>query len=375
MAFLRSSKSNDVVKDLHTGSRNIIINGGMQVWERGTSNTNLGGTEAAAGYYTADRWTTRGLANAENWNGTQHQVACDGGALLAGHTYAFKITTTEPEASLAADEELDVAQIIEAHNLLHLAYGTAAAKPMTLSFWVKSSVTGNFAFSIYQADGTRDIGFVYTITAQNTYEKKIINIPGDVSGSIDNNTGQGLYLRWYLCAGSNFTSSATGGAWASSTDARSAYGHAGNATCTTDNATWEITGVQLEVGTKATAFDFQDFADERRRCRRYYEKGGSTAIPYAIQYLVNGSDNKKAFLNAFFEVRKRAVPTVKDSYNGVEGNGYFDNWGVGNTGLIGSFQASWMSVEKTSFYQTTSVTEDQPWNLTFMDWEATAELT
>ena len=118
----------------------MIINGGMQVWQRATSSTAW--AKGTFPYLTADRWLFAGHTSLDQYACTLSQGTVDGDALLEGHKYSFKVQTTTPETAAEAGEELHLRQIIEAQNLQHLAYGTASAKTTTLSFWVKSSVTG-----------------------------------------------------------------------------------------------------------------------------------------------------------------------------------------------------------------------------------------
>ena len=249
----------DIIPSSPLSHRNMIINGGMQVWQRATSSTAW--AKGTFPYLTADRWLFAGHTSLDQYACTLSQGTVDGDALLEGHKYSFKVQTTTPETAAEAGEELHLRQIIEAQNLQHLAYGTASAKTTTLSFWVKSSVTGTFAFSIYQADGVRDIGATYTINSANTFEKKTITIAGDTGGTINNDNGQGLYLRWCLLAGADMKGTANS-TWAAGADARFATGHTNTSFHTTDNATWEITGVQFEVGSNATPFEHRSYGDE-----------------------------------------------------------------------------------------------------------------
>jgi len=293
----------DIIPSSPLSHRNMIINGGMQVWQRATSSTAW--AKGTFPYLTADRWLFAGHTSLDQYACTLSQGTVDGDALLEGHKYSFKVQTTTPETAAEAGEELHLRQIIEAQNLQHLAYGTASAKTTTLSFWVKSSVTGTFAFSIYQADGVRDIGATYTINSANTFEKKTITIAGDTGGTINNDNGQGLYLRWCLLAGADMKGTANS-TWAAGADARFATGHTNTSFHTTDNATWEITGVQFEVGSNATPFEHRSYGDELLRCKRYYQRkqGG----------ISNGHSNGSGAVYGIISYEEmRAAPTITSS--------------------------------------------------------------
>ena len=162
----------------------------------------------------------------------------------------------------------DLLQSIEGYNVGDLAFGTASAKSITLSFWVRSSLTGTFGGVIKNTGaGTRSYPFTYSISSANTWEQKTITIAGDTSGSWATDNSCGMQVLFGLGVGSTY--SGTAGAWAgsnliSATGAVSVLG--------TLNATWYITGVQLESGSTATDFERRPFATELSLCQRYYEK-------------------------------------------------------------------------------------------------------
>ena len=241
------------------GNRNLIINGAMSVAQRGTSST-------AASYKTVDRFFYSS-ANLDNHAFTQTQQAVTD---LAGFTNSWRITTTTAESAIAADELVYVAQKIEAQNLQKLSYGTSSAKRVTLSFYVKSSVTGTFSTNLYQTDDSRIVNSEYTISSANTWERKEITYPADQTGVIDNNNGTGLYVTWNLALGSNWKGNAATAWEVYSTNNWSGAGTYTDAVVTTINSTWEITGVQLEIGEVATAFEVEDFGTTLAKCQRYY---------------------------------------------------------------------------------------------------------
>ena len=247
------------------GLRNLIINGAMQVAQRGTSHSLA--HDGTTGAYTTDRFVVA-MSGADQWDCTvtQSSTAPD------GYANSLLVTTGTAETTIDADEYMSVQYKVEAQDLQHIASGTAAAKAMTLSFWVRSSQTGTFAFAIYKGDNTgRGISATYTISSANTWEYKTIAIPGDTSGGgIANDNGNGWNMYWLLAAGSNFTSTDST-SWINYVSTGLAYGHTQNGVVTNGGATWQITGVQLEVGQVATPFEHRSYGDELRRCQRYYQ--------------------------------------------------------------------------------------------------------
>jgi len=281
-------------------NKNLIINGAMQVAQRGTSNTGLNG------YGSVDRFFPE-KHNIDNLAGTQQQVTVSD---LPGFTKAFKLDLTTQESALASDEYFAIIHRIEAQNLQHLAYGTSSATEITLSFYVKSSHnTGNFAVSIFQHDNSRLVSKTYTISSTNTWERKTLTFPAQTSGIINNDNGRGLDINWFLAAGGNFTSSDTT-SWSAYSDAGFAYGQTAN--CIGQTGTFEITGVQLEVGSVATDFEHKSFAQEVALCQRYcyvitVQNGDNTGI---VGQVTNSSTARGII---YFPVPMRAEPTYTGS--------------------------------------------------------------
>lgn len=244
--------------DSVSGRRNLMINGSMQIAQRGTSSTN-------SGYGTCDKW--KHTYSTDQYAATQAQVTDV--PTGNGFTRSLRYTVTTPETSLDGTNYVAMTQFIEAANLQHLCYGTSSAKTTTLSFWVKSSVTGTYGISIFQQDGNRHIVPTYTISSANTWEHKVIQIPGDTGGTIDDNDGQGLSFYFLLGAGATYTAGAgANSAWAAYSTGNFAKGH------TTDwaennGATFLLTGVQFEVGDSASDFEFRSYPEELALCQRY----------------------------------------------------------------------------------------------------------
>ena len=291
------------------GARNLIINGAMQVAQRGTSST-------GSSYQTVDRFFFAQTA-LDNYALTQTQQAVTD---LAGFSNSFRITTTTAESAIAADELAYVAQKIEAQNLQQLAYGTSSAKQVTLSFYVKSSVTGTFSTNLYQVDDNRIVNSEYTISLANTWERKEITYAADQTGVIDNNNGTGFYVTWNLALGSDRKGNAASAWETQNTDNWAGAGTYTDAVITTANATWEITGVQLEVGETATPFEHEDYGTTLRKCQRYFELLGHAVLTngnaYSFMSVSFNASTTNQWLDVEFKVQKRAAPSSVDSFNG-----------------------------------------------------------
>ena len=247
-------------------NRNKIINGDMRIDQR-----NAGASVTPTDAYTLDRWEIR-----EDTDGavTAQQVS----EAPAGFNKSLKITVTTADSSLAATQRLLVDQRIEGFNTADLDFGTAGAKTVTLSFWVRSSLTGTFGGSLINHTNNRSYPYTYSISAANTWEYKTVTIAGDTSGTWETTTSAGIKVYFGLGVGSTY--SGTASAWAASefystTGAVSVIG--------TLNATWQITGVQLEVGSVATPFEHRSYGDELARCERYYQ------VIKAIQAMSGGA--------------------------------------------------------------------------------------
>jgi len=249
-------------------NRNLIINGAMQVAQRGTSST-------STGIKTADRFQILN-ANTDNFAFTQKQVTDSPDGF--GNSYEIDVTTAE--SVLAADEYSLVRTTLEANTLQSLAFGTSSAKQITLSFYVKAYQTGTYASSIFIGDSGRAYTVNYTINQSATWERKTITFAGDTSGAIANDNGVGCYINWHIAAGTDYTSStAHKNQWATFANASWAHGQTVNVLSSTDNY-WKITGVQLEVGSVATDFEHRSYAQELTLAERYFEICAGGSVEY-----------------------------------------------------------------------------------------------
>ena len=273
-----------LIANVNNGSslanKNFIINGAMNVAQRGTSSTSI----SSAGYRTVDRWAIKENSSGIALTETQSTDTPSG----EGFSNSLKWEVTTADTSVASAERVHFGQTIEAQNLQSLQYGTSDAKPITLSFWVKSNVTGTYAVSIFKSDQTlRLLNKTYTINSVNTWEKKEIPIAGDTSGGgIDNNNGAGFQFDWFLTAGSGATTSSTN-EWEAWDGAKWAGGHAVNFGSSTSN-NFYITGVQLEIGEKATEFEHEPYSVTLQKAQRYYQRYAETGGSGSNAYLRYG---------------------------------------------------------------------------------------
>jgi len=286
--------------------RNMCINGAMQIAQRSSSATGVSDTIV---YRTVDRFIFAANGAGPAFTESQSTTAPNGFA------NSLKIECTTLDTSLDADAYINVTQRFEGFNCQGLKKGTADAQSVTASFWVRSSKTGTYSAELFDVDNTRQITATYTISAADTWEHKTITFPGDTSGSLGNDNGNSLGITWWLAAGTDFTSGTyTDKTWAASTNANRISSSQVNFADSTSNE-WYITGVQLEVGEKATPFEYRSFGDELARCQRYFETSyptgtsvGSVSDVAPTSYCV-----RTGLFRDWqdFKVTKRATPTVK----------------------------------------------------------------
>ena len=215
--------------------------------------------------------------------------------------------TVASTQTLGASDFFGIRQAIEGFNSADLAWGTASAATVTLSFWVRSSLTGTFGGSLRNSAGNRSYVFSYTINSANTWEQKTVVIAGDTSGAWLTNNGIGIDLFFSLGSGSTFSN--TAGSWSgsnllSATGATSVVG--------TNGATFYITGVQLEKGSTATSFDYRPYGTELQLCQRFFETltsvGGSSAYVNFLNGGANATTQARFVYN--YQVQKRSYPSV-----------------------------------------------------------------
>jgi hypothetical protein len=285
--------------------RNRIINGNMVIDQRNAGAAVTLTALAAATGYGADRWYAE---NFTDGTATIQQIT----DAPTGFSNSIRYTVTATDSSLASDQSAFIQQRIEGFNSADLAFGSASAQTITLSFWVKSSVTGTFGGALANNAYNRGYPFTFTISAANTWEQKSITIAGDTTGTwVGSTNGVGLRVTFALAAGSARVS--TAGVWA----AYVGIGASGQVNLmATNSATFQVTGVQLEKGSTATSFDVRPYTTELALCQRYFHKPNfsdtsSSGTPYV---LLQCSGSTQLIGPYMLPVTMRSTPTL--TYSG-----------------------------------------------------------
>lgn len=280
--------------------KNRLINGNMAIDQRnaGASAANTGG---GLGYF-LDRW------GGFNSDASKYTVQQNAGSVTPPANFNYYLGITSSSAfSLGSTSQFQMGQAIEGYNMADFGWGTANAKPITLSFWVRSSLTGAFAVAFRNSGSPsyRSYLSTFTVNSANTWEQKTITVSGDTGGTWNSANGAGMYLTFCLGAGSTFTTSTTG-SWIA--------GNFINVTgvnnlVSVNGATLYITGVQIEVGTVASSFDFRPVGTELILCQRYFEEVNLGAV--ATSYITMGaawtSSQTEGVIR--WSVAKRATPS------------------------------------------------------------------
>jgi hypothetical protein len=338
----------------YDGYKNRIINGAMVIDQRnaGASTTP---TNTSASVYCLDRWATYGSV------ASKFSVQQNAGSITppAGFTNYLGITSLSAYSPAAGDQIL-LQQYIEGYNVADLAWGTANAKTITISFWVYSSLTGTFGGALENSSGNRSYAFTYSIPSANTWTQISVTIAGDTTGTWLTTNGTGIQCYWNLGTGTTYSKAA--GSWGT--------GNVQNATGSvsvvgTSGATFYITGVQLEKGSTATSFDYRPYGTELALCQRYFEK----SLPQSVA-VANGFGDYRPWYGVAaagvpFAVVKRATPTMT-AYYGLSGSA--GQWNQYNGGAwvqwtpdLGASTASWQF-------------SNGSYNTIIGAWTATAEL-
>ena len=240
------------------GFRNVLINGAMQIAQRGTSSAGL----TASSYPTCDRWEFN-LSFAGTWTATQSTDAPN------GFSNSLKVQCTTAKASLATTNNARIWQKIEGFNVQQFAKGTADAKPFVLSFWVKAFQTGTFICTLDDLTNSRKISASYTINASATWEKKTLYFAGDTTGALTNDSSATLMPTWWVAAGPSWQGSTLSTSWsAGATLSDYANGQTNGASSTSNY--FQITGVQLEQNYQPTPFEQRPIGVELALCQRYF---------------------------------------------------------------------------------------------------------
>jgi len=275
------------------GRRNLIINGAMIIDQRnsGSSVTINSGNET----YVTDRFICRGETSDGVFTAEQDTTTPD------DFKNSFKITVTTADSSIGATQSYLIRHRIEGQNISYLNWGFASAQKCTLSFYVRSSVTGTFGGSFNNSAFNKSYPFTYTISTADTWERKVITVDGPTDGTWVTDNGNGIIIGWSLGAGSSRVG--TAGAWAS-TNYQGATGQTN--LIATNSSTFYITGIQLEVGEQATLFEHRSYGEELALCQRYFIEDDTVYRAYTNAPADNGS----RACNFYFPTIMRAAPSM-----------------------------------------------------------------
>ena len=264
-------------------TNNLVQNGAMRIYQRGALASGI----TASGYYTVDRWTVNGAGF-----GTFQQLCTNDAPNDAGFSRCLKMTCTTANSSLDAGDFFAIDQRIEGYNLQEICKGTPNAKPLTLSFWVKSNVTGTFICELREFNNNRSCSQAYTINASATWEYKTVTFPPDTVGALADNDSGNMRVYFGLGFGSDYTTGTLQTSWGAVVNANRYVGQT-NITSTVNNY-WQVTGVQLETGDSASPFKHLSIGEDLILCQRYYQRhkqptmrgvvasGGFTRMGYSL---------------------------------------------------------------------------------------------
>ena len=326
----------------YTGFKNRIINGAMRIDQRsaGASVSSLNAK------YLNDRWYCT------TYNTTS--TAIQSTTAPTGFNNSQLITNVTSTAPGGSNNTYTLSQAIEGYNIADLGYGTASASTVTLSFWVRSSLTGQYSVALangLNSSATRSYVANYTISAADTWEQKTITVTGPTTGTWNTTTSAGIYVNFDLGSGTDFNTTAN--AWQSGAYMRTT----GNATFNlTTSGTFYVTGVQLEKGSTATSFDYRPYGTELALCQRYY---------YQITYAVNSGSSiigfsrsaTQAYFNLTNPVTMRSQPTI--AFTGTA-----PSWNDGASNYALSSPQALDSLGDNAFYATmTGATAFRPGNI------------
>jgi len=283
--------------------KNKLINAAMAVAQRGATALNV--TGSGRGYGPVDRF----FGQAGNATGTfTIEQAVDAPAAANAGPYSFKAVVTVADTSIGSNKQYFVGQMVEAQNFAFFQFGTASALTVTISFWVKSSITGTFGVNIRNGAATRSYVSTYTISTANTWEKKSVTIPGDTSGTWLKDTGNGARIEWSLAQGTDIQT-ATPNVW-TATNCQTTASQT-NFMATVGNS-FQLTAIQVEVGSKATPFQTASggsIQGELAMCQRYYYRN-TPAVAYGIQADAIATSTTAGWASLRLPVRFRVAPTA-----------------------------------------------------------------
>jgi hypothetical protein len=329
------SKAQGIANSANQGQfKNRLINSDMRIDQR-----NAGASVSTNGAYGVDRWLM-------NFSGGGVYSAQRSTTAPTGFSNSTILSVTTSDSSIASTDFYRFRQAVEGFNISDLGWGTASAQPITISFWVRSSVTGTYCVGLQNALTNRSYGAEYTISATNTWEYKTITVAGDTTGTWSTDNGAGVYVYFDLGSGSSFNQTVNTWVGTNTWKTSAQTNWISNA-----GATFFLTGVQLEKGSTATSFDYRPYGTELALCQRYYFsiEGGRTSGNIIIPVSYTGSA-ANAWLSIFHPVTMRTAPTVTTG-----------SWIVGDPTVVGpgvnftSFGVNWaFYFGETSYYRATA---------------------
>ena len=332
----------NVNKGSSLAAKNLVINGAMKVSQRGTSSTGI----TASGYRSAPDRFRPSIGTAGTWTISQSTDVPTG----YGFSNSYKFDCTTADASLAVGDDMALQYRFEGQDVQTLRKGTSSAVPVTVSFWVKSTKTGTFILELMDNDNAREISKSYTVSSSNTWEYKTVTFEGDTTGALDNDNAKSLTLQWWLAAGTNWTSGTLNTSWADPAQANRVVGQVNMADSTSND--WLLTGVQMEIGEKATEFEHEPFEATLKKCQRYfcrtYTYGVATGTASVLGAVVTQAEVASTAYSGSgtweYPVEMRAAPTItlystqnadttgKTTADGTDGTG--TSYGIGSRSVF-----------------------------------------
>ena len=280
------------------GRRNKVINGAMQFSQRTTSESGLSSSNTVR---VLDRFQVR-INSTGTWTVSQSSES------PPGFAYSMRWQCTTADANLGASDFMYMAHRFEGQDVQDLAKGTGSAKPVTVSFWVRSTVTGSYSFRLVDNQNNRQIGQNYTVYQADTWEYKTMTFAGDTTGALTNDNSNRFSMMWWLAVGSTRTSGAIPTSWETLTTADEGAGQTANIASSTSN-NFYITGIQLEVGRNATEFEYRSYGEELALCQRYCQLIPNNGVSGRIA-MGTWSNATTARVLCWLKTTMRATPSV-----------------------------------------------------------------
>ena len=320
------TRARDTANALDTfRNRNLIINGAMQVAQRGTSVASSSGSVVRC----VDRYRcfARG-AGAATFSQTSTVPTGQGFA------NSLRVDVTTIDSSLDTNDLYMIDQRLEGQDLQQLAKGTSDAKAITASFWVRSTKTGTYILTLFDDDNNRFIAKSYSISSADTWEYKTITFEGDTTGALDNDNNSSFTLRWFLAAGTSYTSGTLATSWGAGVTANQAVGQTNFFDSTSND--FYLTAVQLELGSTATPFEHRSYGDELAACQRYYWQLSQSVHGNYPSWIASAYSTTQMNIQIPFPVTMRSIPTMTYNTGNVNYYRFYRNSANHNFGTVGT---------------------------------------